>query len=249
MSEHDLVIVTGAGSGIGAAAAKRFAAQQKRVLAVGRTMAKLEALRDVLGDGVIAHAADVGLRTDVEGIVRRIQDERLTVGALINCAGIALGGSSDQNLAELESSWRTVISTNLTGSFLMSMAIAPLLRRPGGRIVNVSSIAAYTGGQSKGSSIYAASKAGLHGLSAGLARELSHVGITVNTIAPGFVGGTEFSQAWPAERVKAIVAQTPVGRPGTADEIASLIDYLCSNEAGFLTGQIIAPNGGWRFSG
>src|SRR6202000_2485685 len=120
---------------------------------------------------------DVGLRTGVGGIVRRIQEERLTVAALIKSAGIALGGGRDQSLAELESSWRSVISTNLTGSFLMSMAIAPLLRRPGGRIVNVSSIAAYTGGQSKGSSIYAASKAGLDGLSAGLARALSHGGI------------------------------------------------------------------------
>jgi 3-oxoacyl-[acyl-carrier protein] reductase len=249
MNQREMVVVTGAGSGIGAATATRFVAQKRRVMVIGRTLAKLQLLRDGLGDSIIVHAGDVGLRTDVETIARRIRDERSTVLALVNCAGIALGGSSDQGLAQLESAWRSVISTNLTGPFLMSMAIAPLLRRPGGRIVNISSIAAYTGGQSKGSSIYAASKAGLHGLSAGLARELSDVGITVNTIAPGFIEGTEFSREWPAQRMKSIVAQTPVGRPGTADEVASLIEYLCSPEAGFITGQVISQNGGWRFTG
>ena len=121
--------------------------------------------------------------------------------------------------------------------------------RPGGRIINISSIAAYTGGRNKGSAIYAASKAGLHGLSAGLAREFSDEGITVNTIAPGLVAETEFTGAWPQSQIDGIVSEMPVGRAGSADEIAAMIEFLCSADAGFITGEVINQNGGFRFGG
>lgn len=107
--------------------------------------------------------------------------------------------------------------------------------------------AAYTGERSAGSSIYAASKAGIDGLSAGLARELSPAGITVNTIAPGFIAGTDFTSHWPQARIDGIVAETPAGRAGTPDEAAGLIQYLCSDAAAFITGEVISQNGGWRF--
>lgn len=243
---NSVVVITGAGSGIGRAAAQRMSSEH-RVIAIGRTKAKLERLRDTCGDRIIPYALDVSNRAQVEQLVRYLRDQRATVTALVNAAGFALGGTTEMPLAELEANWSRVIAANLTGTFLMCMGLAPLIKRPGGRIVNISSIAAYTGGRSAGSSIYAASKAGIHGLSAGLARELSPQGITVNTIAPGVIAGTDFTSRWPPARIDGIVAETPAGRAGTPDEVAGLIQYLCSDAAGFITGEIISQNGGWRF--
>jgi 3-oxoacyl-[acyl-carrier protein] reductase len=243
---NSVVVVTGAGSGIGRAAAERMCAEYT-VVAIGRTKAKLERLREACGARIVPYPIDVSVRGEVERLIGYLRDQRATVTALVNAAGFALGGTTEMTLAELESNWTKVIAANLTGTFLMCMGLAPLLKRPGGRIVNISSIAAYTGGRSAGSSIYAASKAGIHGLSAGLARELSPAGITVNTIAPGFIAGTDFTSRWPPARIDGIVAETPAGRAGTPDEVAGLIQYLCSDAAGFITGEIISQNGGWRF--
>jgi 3-oxoacyl-[acyl-carrier protein] reductase len=130
---------------------------------------------------------------------------------------------------------------------LMTVAVAPHLIRPGGRIIYISSIAAFTGGSRAGSTAYAAAKAGLHGLTYGFARELSEQGITVNAIASGFVADTGFTGSWPAERVNGIVAQTPVGRAGRVDDIAAAVRYLASPEASFVTAEILNVNGGWLF--
>jgi 3-oxoacyl-[acyl-carrier protein] reductase len=243
---NSIVVITGAGSGIGRAAAQRMVTEHT-VVAIGRTKAKLDGLREAGGERIIPYAMDVSARTEVERLVGYLRDQKATVAALVNAAGFALGGTTDTPLAELEDNWNKVIAANLTGTFLMCMGLAPLLKRPGGRIVNISSIAAYTGGRNAGSSIYAASKAGIHGLSAGLARELSPAGITVNTIAPGFIAGTDFTSRWPAARIDGIVAETPARRAGTPEEVAGLIQYLCSEAAGFITGEIISQNGGWRF--
>lgn len=244
----EVAIVTGAGSGIGLATA-RWLSKRLPVVAVGRNAAKLETVAAELGDAVTAYPMDVSVRSEVHELAEALKSSGSTVNALINNAGFARSGSADLPLEELERNWDTVIATNLTGAFNMAMAIAPLLKRPDGRIVNVSSIAAYTGGRNKGSAIYAASKSGLHGLSAGLAREFSDAGITVNTIAPGLIADTEFTQSWPQSRIDDMVTEIPAGRPGTADEIAATIDFLCGDQAGFITGEIINVNGGTRFGG
>ena len=244
----EIAIVTGAGSGIGAAVTERLA-QRGPVLAIGRTAAKLERLAARLGAAVIPHAMDVASRDAVRGLRRRLEQDGITVSTLVNNAGFARSGSAELSLEELEDNWDAVIATNLTGAFRMAMAVAPFLKRPGGRIVNVSSIAAYSGGRNKGSAIYAASKAGLHGLSAGLAREFAEDGITVNTVAPGLVTETEFTQNWPRARIDAFTAEIPVGRTGSAAEIAATIAFLCSEEAGYITGEVIHQNGGHRFGG
>jgi 3-oxoacyl-[acyl-carrier protein] reductase len=129
----------------------------------------------------------------------------------------------------------------------MAMAVVPHLPRPGGRIINISSIAAFTGGSGGGAIGYAAAKAGVLGLTYGLARALSADGITVNAIAPGFIAETGFTGAWSEERVRGIVAQTPVGRGGAAEDIATAARYLASPEASFVTGEILNVNGGWLF--
>ena len=248
MLPKSLAIVTGAGSGIGLACARRLAKAQP-VLAIGRNRAKLDKLAAEFDGSVLPWPLDVSSRQEVHALRDDLMSNRVSVTALINNAGFARSGSMDLPLEALEDNWDAVIATNLTGAFLMSIAMAPLLARPGGRVINVSSIAAYTGGRNKGSAIYAASKAGLHGLSAGLARELSDEGITVNTIAPGLVAQTDFTGSWPQSRIDEIVGEMPVGRAGCADEIAAMIEFLCSANAGFITGEVINQNGGFRFGG
>ena len=243
-----LSIVTGGGSGIGAATVRRLAKRQK-VLAIGRTAEKLETLAREVGEAVIPWPMDVSDRKQVHDLRNRLRSAETTVNGLVNNAGFARSGAAELSLEELQANWDAVIATNLSGAFLMSMAVAPSLKRPGGRIINISSVAAYSGGRYKGSTIYAASKAGLHGLSAGLAREFGEDGITVNTIAPGLIAQTEFTSAWPQSLIDGFVEDIPVGRPGCADEVAALIEFLCGEDAGYITGEVINQNGGVRFGG
>lgn len=166
---------------------------------------------------------------------------------LVNAAGFVRGVTTDMPLDEAEREWDAVHDTNLKGSFLMTVAVAPHMPRPGGRIIYISSIAAFTGGSRAGSTAYAAAKAGLHGLTYGFARELSSQGITVNTVAPGFIADTGFTGAWSEERVRGIVEQTPVGRSGHVNDVAAAVHYLASPEASFVTGEVLNVNGGWLF--
>jgi 3-oxoacyl-[acyl-carrier protein] reductase len=140
-----------------------------------------------------------------------------------------------------------VLDTNLKGSFLMTMATVSHMPRPGGRIISISSIAAFTGGSGVGATAYAAAKAGLLGLTYGFARELSPQGITVNAIAPGFIANTEFTGHWSQQRVDSLIADTPVGRAGHGDDIASAVLYLASAEASFVSGEVLHVNGGKLF--
>lgn len=130
----------------------------------------------------------------------------------------------------------------------MTVAISPLLRRPGGRIINISSIAAYTGGSKAGNLAYAAAKSGLHGLTFSTARELSSQGITVNAIAPGIILDTDFfGGELSSDRVNQTIAQVPAGRTGTPEDIAYAAGFLASPEASYINGEILNVNGGWLF--
>ncbi len=243
-----LAIVTGAGSGIGLATAERLL-RRGAVLAIGRDGGKLEQARRALGEAYRPLPLDVSDLAQVLDLKARLEAAGTRVSALVNAAGFATDGSLTLPLEQLAANWQSAIGTNLTGAFQMSAAIAPLLARPGGRIVNVSSIAAYSGGRNKGSSIYAASKSGLHGMTAGFAKELAEEGITVNAVAPGYIADTGFTRHWDRARVEPMLAEIPLGRGGEADEVAALIDFLCAPEAGYITGQIMQPNGGWRVGG
>ncbi|WP_193184482.1 SDR family NAD(P)-dependent oxidoreductase [Nisaea sediminum] len=243
----EIAIVTGAGSGIGAAIAKRLA-EMWPVLVIGRRFDRLVEVADGNGTGLIPWAMDVTDRSDVDRLAEKLRTDGVKVSALVNNAGLARSGAAALPQTDLRENWDTVIATNLTGAFQLAMAVAPFLRRPGGRIVNIGSIAAYTGGRSKGSAIYAASKAGMNGLTVGLAREFSDEGITVNAVAPGLVAETEFTGGWDPERVRQMVSETPVGRAGTASEIAATVAFLCGSEAGYITGQVIHQNGGTYFA-
>jgi 3-oxoacyl-[acyl-carrier protein] reductase len=196
---------------------------------------------------VTCQQADVSQREQVVRAVEAIVSQFGAIDVLVNNAGVVVRFTTSTPIEEAESAWDEQIDINLKGSFLMVMAVAPHLRRPGGRIINISSISAFNAGSRPGLLAYTASKAGLHGLTYGLARELSGEGITVNAIAPGYIADTEQTAGWPEEHVQRVVAGTPVNRAGQPDDIAAAALYLASPAASFVTGEILNVNGGWAF--
>jgi 3-oxoacyl-[acyl-carrier protein] reductase len=241
------IIVTGGNGGMGRAITRAFAVHNDQVTIIGRNWESLRQTAGELGPAVTWLRADVSNRSEVAEAVSTVVDKFGKIDVLVNTAGFVLGVTTDMPLDEAEQLWDAVIDTNLKGSFLMAVAVAPHMTRPGGRIINISSIAAFTGGSRAGSMAYAAAKTGLHGLTYGLARELSSQGITVNAVAPGFVANTSFTGDWSEERVRGIIAETPVGRAGHVDDIAAAVLYLASPDASFVTGEVLNVNGGWIF--
>jgi 3-oxoacyl-[acyl-carrier protein] reductase len=241
--DQRLSIVTGGGTGIGLAVAAALAGRGDQVVILGRRAEVLE--RTAAELGVRWRVADVSRREDVEAAVAWVVAEvGPTVDVLVNNAGGTGGVEDGAPLADAERAWDDLVGANLKGSFLMAWAVIPHLRRPGGRIVNVSSIAAYSG---RGG-IYSTAKAGVAGLTYWLALDLGPEGITVNAVAPGFVEDTEFfGGPLSPEGRRRRVDQIPAGRPGRPDEIAAAVAYLASPEAGYVNGEIHHVNGGWLF--
>lgn len=242
-----VIVITGGGSGIGRATAEAFATFNAHVVILGRDQEKLRAATENLPENVSWQQVDVSKREQVAAVVAIIVEQFGHIDVLVNAAGFVEGVTTDMPLDEAERLWNNVLDTNLKGSFLMAIAVAPHLSRPGGRIINISSIAAFTGGSRAGSMAYAAAKSGLLGLTYGLARELSSQGITANAIAPGFIANTGFTGTWSEERIQGIISETPVGRGGRAEDIAAAALYLTSPEAAFVTGEVLNVNGGWLF--
>jgi 3-oxoacyl-[acyl-carrier protein] reductase len=238
-----IAVVTGGGTGIGRAVAAALAGQGDEVVILGRRAEVLERAAAELG--VRWRQADVTRRQDVQAAVDWVVAEvGPTIDVLVNNAGGAGGVPGGAPLEEAERVWDEVVDANLKGPFLMSRAAIPLLRRPGGRIVNLSSVAAFTG---RGGP-YAAAKAGVVGLTYALALDLGPQGITANVVAPGFIEDTEFfggglTEQGRQERVNRI----PAGRPGHPGEIAAAVAYLTSPEAGYVNGEVHHVNGGWVF--
>jgi 3-oxoacyl-[acyl-carrier protein] reductase len=143
-------------------------------------------------------------------------------------------------------SWDSEISVNLRGAYCTILASVPYLRLNGGRIMSISSIAAYSGGSRPGAAAYAAAKAGLLGLTRGLARELTPQGTTVNAIAPGFIE-TDFHGDNAAAAAENVVGAIPAGRVGQPDDVAGVAAFLASPAAAYISGQVIHVNGGWWF--
>ena len=245
MTRH--ILITGGNSGMGRAIAEKFAQEDTRIAILGRDQEKLRATSEALAPRVAWYQTDVSQREQVQETVTSIVEQWERIDVLINAAGFVRGVTTAMPLDEAEREWDAVYETNLKGSFLMTVAVAPHMPRPGGRIIYISSIAAFTGGSRAGSTAYAAAKAGLHGLTYGFARELSSQGITVNTVAPGFIADTGFTGAWSEERIRGIVEQTPVGRAGHVNDVAAAVHYLASPEASFVTGEVLNVNGGWLF--
>lgn len=245
--KHPVVVITGGNSGIGRAIAEAFVDQNSKVVIIGRNQETLVATAEALGHETIWYQADVSKSSEVAAFVEKLVKKVSKVDVLVNAAGFMHTVTTTMPLPEAENLWDEVLDVNLKGSFLTSVAIAPYLARPGGRIINISSIGSFTGGSRAGGLAYASSKAGINGLTYALARELSSQGITVNAVAPGFIQNTGFTGAWPEQIVQNIVKQIPVDRAGETSDIAESVLFLASPKASFITGEILNVNGGWLF--
>jgi 3-oxoacyl-[acyl-carrier protein] reductase len=234
-------LVTGASRGIGRAVALRLAREGARV--VLNYTANEEAARAVLADipeGLLKRF-DVGDSAAVETGVREIVEEAGRLDILVNNAGIAIDALLMRTRDE---DWRRTLDVNLSGAFHCCRAAARhLLRaRERGRIVNISSVVGEIG--NTGQAAYVAAKAALLGLTKTLAREFAPRGVTVNAVSPGFIDTDMTAQHLVGEARDKLLAQVPLGRIGTADEVAEAVAYLCSPRAAYITGQVLRVNGG-----
>jgi 3-oxoacyl-[acyl-carrier protein] reductase len=237
-----VALVTGASRGIGRAIAAGLAACGASVAGVARTLdalqGTLQAIREA-GGTAEGYAADVSKTEDVQRVVDEVEAKFQRIHILVNNAGITRDGLV---LRMEDSAWQDVIDTNLKGTFLFCRAVgACMIRARYGRIINISSVSGLMG--NPGQANYSASKAGVIGFSKTVARELAARNITVNVVAPGFIT-TDMTDVLP-EKVKTEVKErVPLRRLGTPEDIADLVRYLASPGASYLTGQVIAVDGG-----
>lgn len=237
-------VVTGGGTGIGAAVAHRLAADGAAVTIVGRRADVLaetaEQINAELGsDQVSAEPADLADPDQVDAVAARLGAGPTVDVLVLNAGGGATYGDST-TLHGVADAWRTIFDLNVLTSVLLTEALRDRLTRPGARIIAMSSIAGL-----RGPGAYGAAKGALNAWVMGLASELAADQITVNAIAPGFVPQTEFWAGRLTEQVvSSRLAQIPLGRPGTPDEVAATVSYLAGPGGGWTTGQIIQVNGG-----
>lgn len=191
------------------------------------------------GGHAMAFTMDVADEESVKNGVAAVLEKTGRVDILVNNAGI----TRDTLLMRMKrSEWDEVLATNLTGTFLLTQALLPqMLRNRWGRIINMASVVGETG--QAGQTNYAASKAGIIGFTRSLAREVASRGITVNAVAPGFIE-TPMTQVLNEKQRQALLAQVPLGRPGTDLEVAYAVAYLASDAAGYITGHVLDVNGG-----
>jgi len=232
-------LVTGASGGIGSAIASALAAQGARLAVSGSNADKLEAFRAGLGGDHVALPCDLSDGAAVDGLVPRAVEALGKLDILVNNAGV-----TRDNLAMRmkDDEWDQVIRVNLEAAFRLCRAAArPMMKARFGRIVSITSVVGQTG--NPGQANYAASKAGLVGMSKALAQELASRGITVNCVAPGFIASA-MTDTLPDAQKSALLGKIPAGALGQGDDVAAAVTYLASREAGYVTGQTIHVNGG-----
>ena len=233
-----VALVTGASRGIGAAIARELAGAGARV-AVNYRSGREAAEEIAAGIGGIAVRGDVADAEQAQALVERAESELGDLDILVNNAGV----TRDTLLARMsDEDWAEVLNTNLGGVFHTSRAVArKMLRRRAGSIVNVTSVVGLRG--NPGQANYVAAKAGVIGFTKALARELGGRGVRVNAVAPGYIE-TELTAVLSEPVRDAILANTPLGRLGRPEDVAGAVRFLCSDEAAFVTGEVLLVDGG-----
>ena len=240
--EGRVAVVTGGARGIGRSVCERLSAEGAKIVAVDRSAEALDAfVLELTGRGgeALALVADIANAAEVDALAARTLEAFGRVDILINNAGITRDGLL---LRMSEEDWDAVLDVNLKGAFLCTRAFTrPMMKQRWGRVVNVSSVIGLVG--NAGQVNYAASKAGVLGLTKSVAKELASRHITVNAVAPGFIE-TAMTQALDEKVRGALQAQIPLGRLGSPEDVAHAVAFLCSEDAAYITGQVITVVGG-----
>ena len=235
------ILITGASGGIGTSLSKTFASTKANLFLLGSSEDKISKLRDELPfkDNIKYFAVDLGDREKITSFCDSIIEEFGGISVVINNAGV-----TDDNLfiRMSDSSWDKVFAINLDASMIICRKfIRGMIKNKWGRIVNISSVVASMG--NPGQSNYVAAKGALNGLTKSIALEVATRGVTVNCISPGFIDTAMTAKLTDDQKLK-ITERIPMGRMGTGDDISSLVLFLVTNEAGYITGQNIHVNGG-----
>jgi len=245
-SKERVAVVTGASRGIGEAIARALAEQGRHVVLVARNEDKLNAVREAIeaaGGSATVKTCDVSEPTSITAMIESVADEFGRLDILVNNAGI----TRDTLILRMsDAQFDEVVNTNLKSAFVACRAAAkPMMRGKWGRIINISSVAGLVG--NAGQANYAASKAGLIGLTKSIAKELAGKNITANVVAPGFIE-TDMTEGLPDAVKDGVKTFTPLKRMGQADEIAGAVAYFASEQASYTTGQTLAVDGGMTMS-
>ncbi len=234
-----MALVTGASGGLGSAIARALHHQGATVTLSGTRKEALQTLADELKERVYVVPCDLADPVAVEQLVPEAEAAMGGIDVLVNNAGLTRDGLM---MRMKDADWDNVLAVNLTATFrLARAALKPMLKRRYGRIISITSVVGVTG--NSGQTNYAASKAGMIGLSKSLAREVAARGVTVNCVAPGFIESPMTDVLTDAQK-SAILSTVPTGRLGSAAEIAGAVVYLASSEAAYVTGETLHVNGG-----
>ncbi|MFZ3482281.1 3-oxoacyl-[acyl-carrier-protein] reductase [Sphingomonas sp. 3-13AW] len=232
-------LVTGASGGIGSAIAKALAGQGARLALSGSNLEKLEAFKAELGGDHVALPCNLSDAAAVDQLVPQAVEALGKFDILVNNAGVT---RDNLTMRMKDDEWDQVIRVNLEAAFrLMRAAAKPMMKARFGRMISITSIVGQTG--NPGQANYAASKAGLVGMSKAMAQELGSRGITVNCVAPGFIRSA-MTDVLPDAQKQALLGKIPAGDLGTGEDIGAAVVYLASREAGYVTGQTLHVNGG-----
>ena len=237
-----IAMVTGANRGIGKACAETLSLAGYRLVLAARSVDKLQELANALssnGSDTFVIEIDLANRDSIVNAAGKAAKEFGRIDILVNNAGMTKDGLA---VRMKPVDWESVLATNLSGAFYVTQQVLPgMMRERWGRIVNISSVVGEMG--NPGQANYVASKAGLIGLTKSLAQEVGSRNITVNAVSPGFIE-TDMTQGLPEDLKQKMIEQTPLRRMGTAQEIANAVKFLVGDDASFITGHVLAVNGG-----